>query len=124
MQVRAALHAARRRRAALLEHIGEQITERGRGITTDANGKVETFEAESHSVHRDRGTADRVVAMASLRIDQRFVRFRDTTELLRRNAVARIDVGVEFSRKPLVRALDVSGVRLSLHSEQQIEIHG
>src|SRR5207253_2884682 len=108
---------------ALVEDVGEEITEGRRCGSVDADRKVKSLEAVRRShLHARRGSRG-VVAAAAFRIAQRLVRFRDLPELLRRQPVTRVDVRMVPPRQPLVGPLDVVQRRATLDAEQNVEIH-
>src|SRR5262249_47840270 len=112
-------------RAALREDFGEQIAEGRRvvALAPDADREVEALEAERRRVRLARAHAGRVVAVTPIRIAERLVGFGNLSELLLRQPIARVDVGMMLARQPLVRALDVVQRRAALEAEHYVKVH-
>src|SRR5439155_7117358 len=123
MKIGAALRAFLPPLFALMKDIGKEIAERRCVGAADARREVEAFEPVRAIDSQVSGRPGGVVAAPPIRVAQRFVRFDDLPELRRRSPIARVDVGMVFTRKPLVRPLHVDERRVPIEPEYNVEVH-
>src|SRR5437899_5927592 len=110
-------------RFALIEHVGKQIAERGRGRSNDGCRKIKSLEPEGRSAIAPTAGGAAVVAAAALRVAEGLVCLRNFVEVCRGGAITRIDIRVISTREPLVGALDVARRRGMVETEDDVEVH-
>jgi hypothetical protein len=121
VQVRAPLRTATRLVGA--EDLREQVAEGGLLDGVHRRREIEALEPGGRLALSRHFHAYDVVPPAAIRVAQDLVGLRDLAEAAGRDAIARVDVGVEPPRQPAIGALHVVDRRVATNAEDDVEVH-